>query len=63
MTRHPIYLLFGALLVAGVAAADWRGWSMLRTSEVKNVPLTVRNNPGSYRPHYGYSGFGYRRGK
>ncbi len=63
MRSHPVYLLFGLLLLGGVGALEWRGWSMLRTSEVKNVPLTVRSNPGSYRPHYSYSGFGYRRGK
>ena len=61
--RHPIYLAFGLLLIGGVAAAEWRGWSFSRTTEVKNVPRTVRDNPGSYRPHYLYYGSRYSRGK
>jgi hypothetical protein len=61
--RHAFYLAFGLLLIATVAAADWRGWTLSRTSEVKNVPRTVRDNPGSYRPHYHYFGSGYSRGK
>ena len=63
MMKHPIYLFFGLLLIAGAAAAEWRGWSFTRTTEVKDVPRTVRDNPGSYRPHYTYIGTGYRRGK
>ncbi len=31
--------------------------------DFKDVPRTVRNNPGSYRPHYTYFGSSYRRGK
>jgi len=61
--RHPIYLVFGLLLVGSVAAADWRGWSFSRATEVKNVPRTVRDNPGSYRPHYRVYGTRYPRGK
>jgi hypothetical protein len=61
--RHPVYLVFGLLLIGGLAAAEWRGWSMSQTTEVKNVPRTVRDNPGSYRPHYLYYGSRYSRGK
>ena len=61
--KHPIYLIFGLLLIAGTAAAEWRGWSFSRAREVKNVPRTVRDNPGSYRPHYTYIGSRYGRGK
>ena len=45
---------------AGVrsAVAEYRGWSFCtRVNEVKNVPKTVRDNPGAYRSHYG----GYSR--
>jgi hypothetical protein len=63
MTRHPFYLAFGLLLITTLAAAEWRGWSALRPTEVKNVPRTVRDNPGSYRPHYHYLGSRYSRGK
>lgn len=64
MRAHPFYLLFGILLVATLGAAEWRGWSLTRPREVKNVPRTVRDNPGSYRPAYIYTGSGrYMRGK
>lgn len=64
MTRHLAYLLYGILLFATLGFAEWRGWSFTRPTEVKNVPRTVRDNPGSYRPAYIYSGSGrYMRGK
>lgn len=61
--RHPFYLLFGLLVVGALGAAELRGWSLLNRREVRNVPRSVRDNPGSYRPAYIYSGSGYRRGK
>ncbi|HEU4565753.1 MAG TPA: hypothetical protein VFS05_13925 [Gemmatimonadaceae bacterium] len=62
MRRHPFYLLFGLLLIAGLAAAQYRGWALTRRAEVRNVPRTVRDNPGAYRSHYSGSGR-YLRGK
>jgi len=54
--RHPIYLAYGALLLALTGGAEYRGWSLLQVNEVKNVPKSVRDNPGAYRAHYaGYS--------
>jgi hypothetical protein len=64
MRQHPIYLLFGVLLIAMLGMAEWRGWSLSRPTEVKNVPRSVRDNPGSYRPAYLHTGSGrYLRGK
>ena len=63
MTKHPLYLLIGVLLLLSVAAVEWRGWTPVSPSEVKDVPRTVRDNPGSYRPHYVFLGSRYRRGK
>jgi hypothetical protein len=64
MRQHPVYFLFGLLLIATLGLAEWRGWSLSRPTEVKNVPRSVRDNPGSYRPAYIYSGSGrYLRGK
>lgn len=64
MRRHPFYLLFGVLLIAMLGFAEWRGFSFARATEVKNVPRSVRDNPGSYRPAYLYTGSGrYLRGK
>ena len=58
-----IYFLFGLLLLAGVAAAEWRGWTPKSPTEVKDIPRTVRDNPGSYRPTYIFAGGRYPRGK
>jgi hypothetical protein len=64
MRQHPVYLLFGILLIAMLGFAEWRGLSLARPTEVKNVPRSVRDNPGSYRPAYLYYGSGrYMRGK
>lgn len=63
MKRPSIYFVFGLLLIGTIAAAEWRGWTVRNPTEVRNVPRTVRDNPGSYRPHYTYIGSGFRRGK
>jgi hypothetical protein len=62
MNRY-LYLIFGLLVLAVTAGAEWRGWGPTAVTEVKDVPRTVRNNPGSYRPHYTYIGSSFRRGK
>jgi hypothetical protein len=51
-----IYLVYGLAVLALLGFAEYRGWSMLRTNEVRNVAPTVRDNPGAYRPHYYGSG-------
>lgn len=61
--KRPGYLTFGIAIILLVAAAEAWGWGMSSRSEVKDVPRTVRDNPGSYRPHYVYLGSTYRRGK
>lgn len=56
MIKHPFYLGYSFLLLSLAGAAEYRGWSFTRVNEVKNVPRTVRDNPGAYRSHYsGYS--------
>ncbi len=52
MKKHPRYLAYCLLLLGLVATAQYRGWSFLSVNEVKNVPKTVRDNPGVYRSHY-----------
>lgn len=51
-----LYLVFGMAVLSLLGLAEYRGWSMLRTNEVRNVPTSVRDNPGAYRPHYYGSG-------
>ena len=63
--KHPIYTVFGALLIALILAVEMRGWTPMRPTEVKNTtPRSIRDNPGAYRPHYRTFGTGtYMRGK
>jgi hypothetical protein len=51
--RNPIYMAYGVLLLGLLGAAQYTGWSLQKVNEVKNVPKTVRDNPGAYRSHYG----------
>ena len=47
-----IYLLYGVAVLGLMATAQFRGWNMSAVNEVKNVPRSVRDNPGSYRSVY-----------
>lgn len=48
------YLGYGYLILSLLGAAEYRGWSFTSYNQVKNVPKTVRDNPGAYRSHYAY---------
>jgi hypothetical protein len=48
------YLIYGLLMLTGVTLAEYRGWSLGGVDQVKNVPKTVRDNPGAYRAVYGF---------
>lgn len=54
MFSHPLYLLYSVLVLGTLGVAEYRGWSISSFNEVKDVPKTVRDNPGAYRSHYGY---------
>ena len=62
MRKHPLYLLYGLFVLGLLGAAEARGWTMLRPTEVHGVPRTVRDNPGAYRAIYRGPGR-YMRGK
>ena len=47
-----LYILYGAAVLVGLSVAQYQGWSLARVNEVKNVPRSVRDNPGSYRSVY-----------
>ncbi len=47
-----LYLLYGLLVLGTFVTAEWRGWSLNPITQVKNVPRSVRDNPGSYRSIY-----------
>jgi hypothetical protein len=50
--KTPFYFGYGTLILALLGWAEYGGYSFLSVSEVKNVPKSVRNNPGAYRSHY-----------
>jgi hypothetical protein len=47
------YLLYSVGVLSLLAVADYRGWSLTRATRVDNVPRSIRDNPGAYRPVYG----------
>ena len=50
---RTLFLIYGMAVLATVGLAQYRGWSLNRVDEVRNVPKSVRDNPGSYRSVYG----------
>ena len=49
---RKFYLLYGFLTLGTAAFGQARGWSLDTVNQVKNVPKSVRDNPGSYRAVY-----------
>ena len=47
-----LYLVYGITVLALLGIAEYRGFTFSRVSEIKNVPNSVRDNPGSYRSVY-----------
>ena len=52
--RYAGYLIYGMTMLSTATIAEFRGWTMSSVNQVKNVPKTVRDNPGAYRSHYGF---------
>ena len=53
MLQHPLFLVYGLMLLGLTSLAEYRGWSPTRVNELRDVPKTIRDNPGAYRSHYG----------
>ncbi len=49
---RSLYVVYGLIVLLGAGTAEYRGWSLATVNEVKNVPRSVRDNPGSYRSVY-----------
>jgi hypothetical protein len=49
-----LYMMYGLMVLGAFAASEYRGWSMMSVNELKNVPKSIRDNPGAYRSHYAY---------
>ena len=48
------YSLYGLVVLGAVTLGQWMGVSPTSVNEVKNVPKSVRENPGVYRSHYAW---------
>ena len=48
-----LYLAYGIALLSALGVGAYRGWSFTTLDETRNVPISVRDNPGSYRSIYG----------
>lgn len=46
------YLIYGLMVLAALAIGEYRGYTFSSVNQVKNVPRSVRDNPGSYRSVY-----------
>ena len=52
MIRHPLFLPYGLLLLGLAGFAEYQGYSPTRVNELRDVPKTIRDNPGAYRSTY-----------
>lgn len=52
MRRIGAFLTYGTLVLGLLGWANYRGWSLTSYDEVKNVPKSIRDNPGAYRTVY-----------
>jgi hypothetical protein len=50
--RIGAFLAYGAVVLGLLSWANYTGWSMTSYDEVKNVPKSIRDNPGAYRTVY-----------
>jgi hypothetical protein len=46
------FIVYGIGVLLFLAIAEFRGWSLTSYDEVKGVPKSMRENPGSYRSSY-----------
>ena len=47
-----IFLVYGIAVLLLMGIAEYRGWSLMSYEEQKGVPMSLRENPGSYRSSY-----------
>jgi hypothetical protein len=47
-------MMYGLAVLGLFATSEYRGWSMMSVNQLKNVPKSIRDNPGAYRSHYAY---------
>jgi hypothetical protein len=47
-----LFFVFGALVLSAFAYATYTGAGIVQYEEIKDVPKSIRNNPGVYRSVY-----------
>jgi hypothetical protein len=51
---RKLYLIYGLGVLGFLGYAQYAGWSLSQVSQMKVIPKSIRDNPGSYRSVYGY---------
>jgi hypothetical protein len=51
--RHPLYILYALAIIGSAGFAQYRGLTLTSPEIIRDVPRSMRNNPGAYRSHYG----------
>lgn len=59
MKLGGMFSVWGLAMAGMLVIAHWRGWSLDQINEVKDVPKSIRDNPGAYRQHYGTRSWGW----
>ncbi|HAX44133.1 MAG: hypothetical protein KJZ79_14900 [Bryobacteraceae bacterium] len=54
MLKNPIFSAYSLLLLGSAAFAQWTGFGLNPATPIKDVPKSVRENPGVYRSHYAF---------
>jgi len=52
MIWNRLYLIYGTVVLLFLGAGAWRGYTFTTVNQVKDVPRSIRDNPGSYRAIY-----------
>ena len=52
MSKHPVFAVYGLLLVGLASVAAYRGFTFNDVNTVRGVPKSIRDNPGAYRSIY-----------
>ena len=52
MNWGRLYLVYGFVLLSALGVSAYRGWGFTSVNVTHNVPMSVRDNPGSYRSIY-----------
>jgi hypothetical protein len=47
-----IYTLWAVAVLGLLGTAQYRGWTLTRSTDSRNNPRSIRDNPGAYRSSY-----------